>query len=324
MPSARSDSNTVDILQPGCSGGLAFLCGGTFPPAILDSRLELYLTQKEYEHTIELCNHTLMQARKRSGLFCVTVLLCTLVFAIAAACLMSLHKQATTECGALDGECSLSMGLPTIPRNAEEGNVTDTCCIWRCCDSETCYRVNSTDEIECDCKEDGNSQKDAKIVCNTIRMYGPKRIKATENAWVVPLAGCCVLSILICCCFNYGQSIMIRSGLVSKMNSNFGNWKSKGLSCNYFPGSNHSKARITVYLPEGSSTVPPRVMGAQLQAQPLVASWKATAQSRTMRARVPQGAEAGTNIQIQAPTGELLQVQVPDGIGERGDFTVLY
>lgn len=51
---------------------------------------------------------------------------------------------------------------------------------------------------------------------------------------------------------------------------------------------------------------------------------EAAVQSNVMQVQVPEGAPAGTSIQVQAPNGQTLQVQVPPGMPAGSIMSVLY
>ena len=59
-------------------------------------------------------------------------------------------------------------------------------------------------------------------------------------------------------------------------------------------------------------------------AQPVVVGATAVSAFRTMQVSVPPGAGPGTTLQVQAPTGEVVRAQVPQGIPAGGAFTVQY
>jgi len=304
-----NDPSRVDILQNGCNGNMGWLFGASFPPSTyLDPRLAPYLTQEEHSRTIEKCNNTLKEAQRRSGSVCIVALVSMVVLGVAAMVLSSLHSPEIVECG-VTSECPTS----TLVDDAEASE----CCIWQCCEAEGagCNRIDKTDETECEC-ETVSQGKEEETHCNEVKISGPLDITPEENGWAQALAGALGACIALCFCFNIGQTVMGACNLKNAIRANFGEWQSKGLRVEYFGGSKHSAARICVWVPQ-----PP---GGAPVAQPAVVGAAAVYAPGTMQVAVPPGAGAGTALQVQAPTGQMVQVQVPPGVPEGGVFTVQY
>lgn len=296
MGNSPSGNDRVDIFQGGCGGNMGWLFGASFSPHGMDQRLGQFMTEAEYARTIEQCNGTLRMAQKKNGSVCIVMFVCILISVALVLTFQEIHTPEIIKCGATAGnECD--------QWTSEEQADASDCCIWTCCEGTSCTRIDKTDDTECECYTSGKN-----TVCHEVKIVGPLDITPEVNGWAAVAAAVCGGLAALCCVGNILQSIAGICSLNGQMSRHFDEWRSKGLRAEYFPGSRHSRARIMVYLPQGPCPPPAAMVGA----------------GRSMQVAVPEGAAAGTTIQVQAPTGETVQAQVPPGIPSGGVFTLQY